>query len=114
MTGTIMMLGVWFVGFTLINRTMDGLFLTAEDVSILNNLLGFRPFDVFGVFTISIPNISFITNGLVHLVRFDYSFFGGNAAIITWFLSAIGMAVSFGLFLSLIGVAWGRYMYASR
>lgn len=100
-----------FVGMTLVNRVMEGAFTNMAEINTLNALLVFREISVFGLFTIPVPNMSFITEGLPRLVRWDYSFFGGNAAIIQYFLYSLSAALSFLLFTLIIGLL---YQYFGR
>lgn len=99
-------LAMSFVGMTIINRIMEGAFLSSTDVSILNNVLVFRPVNVFGLFQISVPNMSFLTQGLPHLIRWDYSFFGGNAVIIQYLFYSITAFMAFLLFIIMLGVVF--------
>lgn len=99
-------LAMSFVGMTIINRIMEGAFLSSTDVSILNNVLVFRPVNVFGLFQISVPNMSFLTSGLPHLIRWDYSFFGGNAVIIQYLFYSITAFMAFLLFIIMLGVVF--------
>lgn len=99
-------LAMSFVGMTIINRIMEGAFMSSTDVSILNNVLVFRPVNVFGLFQISVPNMSFLTEGLPHLIRWDYSFFGGNAVIIQYLFYSITAFMAFLLFIIMLGVVF--------
>lgn len=100
-----------FVGFSIINRICEGAFTNMAEVINLNDLLIFREVSVFGLFTLPVPNLSYITEGLPRLVRWDYSFFGGNAAIIQYFLYSLTAALSFLLFTLIIGLL---YQYFGR
>jgi hypothetical protein len=100
--GFVGFLAFCFVGMTLINRIMEGAFISASDISILNNLSVFRSQVLFGQFSIPVPNLNFIIVGIPHLVKWDYSFFGGNSGIIQYFLYSATAAMSFGLFLLFI------------
>lgn len=100
-----------FVGLTLINRVMEGQFLASAEVAVLNNIMVFRELSVAGMFTIPIPNMSFITEGLPALVRWDYSFFGGNAVIIKYFLYSLTAGLTFLVFSMIIGLL---YQYFGR
>lgn len=100
-----------FVGMTLINRILEGAFIAANDVTILNQLTVFRDLELFGLFTVPVPNLSFITEGIPHLVKWDYSFFGGNAAVFQYFLYSLTAALSFFLFMLVLGLL---YQYFSR
>lgn len=94
-------LGFNFVGFTLINRILEGQFITGSDVAILNQMSIWGSMDV-GFFSVPVPNVTYIT-GLFHLVTWDYSFFGGNAQIIQFFLYTITFALAIVFLLWFIG-----------
>lgn len=110
MMATIGTLVFIMVGFTLIARVLEGAWIGATDVAILNDIVIFRSMSVFGWFTLPIPNFSFITQGLPRLLDFDnYStIFSGNAAIISYLLYAFSAFVAFALFLAIVGVIAGR------
>jgi hypothetical protein len=99
-------LAMSFVGMTIINRVMEGVFINSTDVGILNNVLVFRPINVFGLFQISVPNLDFLSTGIPHLMRWDYSFFGGNAVIIQYMFYSITAFVAFLLFVLMLGVVF--------
>lgn len=99
-------LAMSFVGMTIINRVMEGVFINSTDVGILNNVLVFRPVNVFGLFQISVPNLDFLSTGIPHLIRWDYSFFGGNAVIIQYMFYSITAFVAFLLFVLMLGVVF--------
>ncbi len=99
-----------FVGMTIINRVLEGTMIAAGDVTILNQLTIFRPLQVW-VFTVPVPNLEFLTVGIPRLIKWDYSFFGGNAGIIQYFLYSFTTAIAFGMFMLMIGLL---YQYFSR
>ena len=101
--GLVGFLSFMFIGATLINRIMEGSLLTATDLSVVNNILVWSKVSIFGWFDVPIPNLLFITEGLPHLVKWDYSFFGGGGAIMQYFLYSLSSALMVGLFLSLAG-----------
>lgn len=98
-------LAFMFVGFTFLNRLLEGAFIAASDVSIINNLTITREQSIFGLFTIPVPNTDFFFTGLPHLLRWDYSFFGGNSQIFLYLFYSITAAVTFLLFTYIIGLA---------
>ena len=101
-----------FIGLTLINRVLEGTFIAAADATIVNSVLVFREISVFGLFTMPVPNMSFITEGIGHLAKWDYSFFGSNSgALIQFFLYAITAMLSFLVFTIVIGLV---YQYFSK
>jgi len=70
---------------TMLNRLIEGQYITSSDVGILNNLTIFQDYTFYGGFSIPVPNLSFLS-GLFRLVKWDYSYFGGNAAILQFML----------------------------
>lgn len=100
-----------FIGLTILNRIAEGAFVNLAEVATVNSLLVFREVSVFGLFTLPVPNMSYVTEGLPHLVQWDYSFFGGNAAIIMYFLYSLSAALGFLIFGMIIGLL---YQYFGR
>lgn len=100
---TIAMLGFWFINMTAINRVLEGTFITSNDIGILNSMSVWRQFDLFGFIPIPVPNMTMIINGLAHLVKFDYSFFSGQAGFVQYALYCVTFAVAFMLFVIIIG-----------
>lgn len=98
-----------FIGLTIINRILEGSFIAAADAAIVNSVVVFREISVFGLFSLPVPNISFITEGLGHLAKWDYSFFGGDAAIIQYFLYSITAMLSFLIFTLIIGLLYNYF-----
>ena len=95
-----------FVGMTVINRVLEGAMIGSGEITILNQLTVFRELNVAGLFSIPVLNLNFLTVGLPHLFKWDYSFFAGNAGLIQYFLYSFTAAASFGLFLMMMGVVW--------
>lgn len=98
-----------FIGLSIINSILGGQILNNSNVySQFNNVMMFRPVNL-GIITFPVPNLSFITDGLPHLVNFQYSFFGGNAQMIMWFLYTASAALAFALFLAVVGLISYRF-----
>ena len=102
-------LAMSFVGMTTINRILEGRFIQSSDVAILRDTLAFQPFNVFGMFTIPVPNTNFLIHGIPALLRWDYSFFGGNAQILQYLLYSITAVVSFMLFVLVFGAIYQMF-----
>lgn len=96
-----------FVGMTIVNRVLEGAFITSADVGILNTMAITQKVDV-GLFSIPVLNLSFFT-GITRLVLWDYSFFGGNAQLIQFFLYSFTFVVSFILFTLIIGLLYNAF-----
>ena len=82
----------------------QGAFITASDVGILNTLTLTRDFQVAGWFSIPVPNTDFFFEGIPRLVKFDFSFFGGNAALFQYFLYSLTFALAFLCFMLVVGL----------
>ncbi len=94
-----------FVGMTLINRVLEGQFITGAETAIMNQLSIVRTIDFFGLFPIPTLNLEYLT-GLVHLVKWDYGFFGGEASLIQFFLYSLTATLQFLLFTLVIGLLY--------
>jgi len=87
---TVGFISLCFVGFTAINRVLEGQFITGSDVAIMNQMSIWGSYDL-GIFSVPVPNTTYIT-GLFHMVVWDYSFFGGNAQLIQFALYSLTFA----------------------
>jgi len=96
-----------FVGMTIVNRVLEGAFITSSDVGILNTMAITQKVDV-GLFSIPVLNLSFF-KGITRLVLWDYSFFGGNAQLIQFFLYSFTFVVTFILFTIIIGLLYNAF-----
>ena len=97
-------LSMVFVGLTMLNRMAEGLFIAAADIAIVNTLTITRDQTIFGLFTVPVINTDFFFVGIPRLVKWDYAFFGGNAAIFQYFLYAMTFALTFMLFVIIVGL----------
>jgi len=92
-----------WLGMTVINRILEGQLITSAEKSIINNLTVFTSWDIGEVLSLPVPNIRFLTTGLPALMRWDYSYFGGNAQIFQYMMYSITAVVTF----ILLGFALG-------
>ncbi len=104
-------LSMGFVGMTLLNRLAAGALILAADVAIINTITISREQTIFGLFTVPVINTDFFFVGIPRLVKWDYSFFGGNAAIFQYFLYSFTAALAFALFITIMGMV---FQYFSR
>ena len=93
-----------FVGMTMLNRMAEGALIAADEIAIMNTLTITRDQTIFGLFTVPVINTDFFFTGIPALVRWDYSFFGGNAAIFQYLLYSLTFALTFLLFTVIIGL----------
>lgn len=93
-----------FAGMTMLNRITEGALIAADEIAIMNTLTITRDQTIFGLFTVPVINTDFFFTGIPKLVQWDYSFFGGNAAIFQYFLYSLTFALTFLLFTVIIGL----------
>ena len=93
-----------FLGMTWINRWAEGAFITSSDVGVINTLTITHDQQLYGLFEMPVLNSDFFFTGIPRLVKWDYAFFGGNAALFQYFLYSMTFAVSFALFILLVGM----------
>lgn len=98
-----------WIGLTIINRILEGQFLTSSESSWWCSIQLFNEFKVFDLFTLPVLNFQFFTVGIPSLLRWDYSFFGGNAEMIQYFLYTVTAVVAFILFVIMIGLLFNAF-----
>lgn len=101
--------GMSWIGLTTINRILEGQFITASESSWWCSIQLFNEFRVFDLFTLPVLNFQFFTVGIPSLLRWDYSFFGGNAEMIQYLLYTITAVVAFILFCIMIGLLFNAF-----
>jgi hypothetical protein len=106
-------LSMSWIGLTAINRILEGQFITAAETAYMNTLMFTQEFNLFGMFNIPVMNFQFFTEGIPRMVKWDYSFFGGNAQMFQYLLYSITAVVSFIIFMVIIGLLY-NYFNRSR
>ena len=104
-------LAMSWVGLTTVNRILEGQFIKGEETTFMNTLMFTQEFQLFGMFKIPVLNFQFFTQGIPMLLKWDYSFFQGNAQLIQYLLYSFTAVMSFIVFLAVIGML---YNYFSR
>ena len=92
-----------FLGLTIINRILEGTFISAADVEILNQTSITQNVS-FGFFSVPIPGAGFIA-AIWKMLSADYSFFSGNAQVFYFFYQTVTIMIGFGLVITLISIA---------
>lgn len=105
----IMFLVFGFVGCTLISRILEGAFINATDVEILNQLSVFRDVQVLNLFSVPALNLEFFTKGLPHLLTWDYPFFEGTWNLVRYFFYVLSIGVMWGILIIFVGVLSQRF-----
>jgi len=107
--GLIGFLAQSWVGLTIINRILEGRFMTTNEQLWANYFSFTQEFKVFDIFSMPVLNFSFFTHGIPSLIKWDYSFFGGNAQMFQYLLYSITAVVSFIIFGLLIGLLYNAF-----
>jgi hypothetical protein len=96
-------LATTFLGFTIVNRILEGAWIGATDVAILNQARITQNVS-FGFFSVPMPNLSYF-QGIQKMLLGDYSFFGGNAQIIYYLFQSVTFMLGFALLVLIISIA---------
>jgi hypothetical protein len=102
-------LAMSWIGLTVINRMIEGQFLTSNETVWANYYAFTQEFKLFNIFSVPVLNLDFFTQGIPTLIRWDYSFFGGNAQLIQYLLYSITAVVSFIIFLAILGLIYNFF-----
>jgi hypothetical protein len=98
-----------WIGLTLINKLLEGSFVGSSETAWVNTFAFTQQVKLFGIFTFPVLNIDFWTHGVTALLRWDYSFFGGNAQLIQYFLYSLTAVMAFILFGILVGLIYSFF-----
>lgn len=102
----VMFLGLIFAAGTMVSLTFGGAWLGADDLAIANSLTVFKDATLFGVWSITVPNIDFFFTGIKSLMMMDFAFFTGPLELVQWFfLLVFSLGALWGLYVIIIGVA---------
>ncbi len=102
-----------YLGCSLGGRMMEGGFMGSDTATIINQFSLFRDISVFNLFTLPAPNLDFF-KGLPYLMQWNYSYFGGNAVIIQYFLVSLSVMFGFMLFVTIMIYAVQNYFGRAR
>lgn len=106
----VMFLGLILAAGTVISLTFGGAWFGTSDIEITSALSVFKQYNIFGIWSIALPNISFFLVGARALASFDFGFFGGGLALLQWFFFlTIGLGFIWGIYVTVIGVAQGIF-----
>lgn len=97
-------LGSVFFGLTLINRTLEGKFITSSDVGFMNMLSVTQKINV-GFISIPIPNVNYISGVFRMMKMDDYTFLNaGNGQLLMFALYTLSFMVGFFLFITIVSM----------
>lgn len=92
-----------FLGFTIINRILEGAWIGSTDISILNEARITQNVS-FGFFSVPLPSTSYF-QGILKMLSGDYSFFGGNAQIFYFVFQTVTFMIGFAILVLIISIA---------
>lgn len=108
-----MFMGLVFAAGTMISLTFAGLWLGTEEVEVTNAVTVFKQANILGIWSVTVPNITFFLVGVKSLMMLDFAFFEGEMAIVQWFLfMTIGLGMMWGIFSVVIGVIQSQFRRA--
>lgn len=106
----VMFLGFIFATGTLISLTFGGAWLGDTDLEIANTMTVFKQANILGIWSITVPNISFFITGFKSLLMLDFGFFNDSTALLQWLMFfTIGLGTLWGLYTIIIGVVQGVF-----
>ncbi len=88
-----------FTAGTLVSLTLEGGFFGSNEVSVMNELIGYNSISISGMGFFAIPKmaIGFLTHGLPKTITWDYSFLQGDWVLFKWIM----------LYPISAGIVWG-------
>ncbi len=96
-------LGTMFLGLTTINHILGGTWINTTDVSILNQMRITQNVAV-GFISIPIPGLGYF-QGVMALLKGDYSLFAGNAQFIYFLFQTITFMIGFAMLILILSIA---------
>lgn len=106
-----MFLGLILAAGTMISLTFGAAWFGTTDLEIANAITVFKQANILGVWSITVPNITFFIAGAKALMMFDFAFFEGSGSILQWFFFFIfGLATMWGFYTIIIGVIQGVFV----
>lgn len=105
-----MFMGLIFAAGTLISLTFAGVWVGTEEVDVVNATNVFKQANILGIWSVTVPNITFFLLGAKALAMMDFAFFQGSWLLIQWiFYMTLGLGLMWGLFTVVIGVIQGLF-----
>lgn len=105
-----MFMGLLFAAGTIISLTFGGAWIGANEVDIANAVSVFKQADILGIWSVTVPNITFFTAGAKSLMQMDFAFFQGGWGLLQWILfMTLGLGMMWGIFTVVISVVQGLF-----
>lgn len=109
-TQQVMFMGFIFAVGTIISLTFAGIGMGSEELEIVNAVTVFKQANILGVWSITVPNITFFFVGMRSLMQMDFAFFTGGMLIVQWLLfMTFGLGMMWGIYTIVIGVIQGLF-----
>ena len=81
----------------IISMLLDGSWVSAEDLNLMNWLTGYTSYEAAGAWAIPALGWGFLTEGLPRMIMWDFSFLRGALEIIRWIFMTLSVGVVGGL-----------------
>jgi len=92
----IMFLTLVLLGGNLMCMFMEGSYLRADDVSVMNYLTGYSAMEVQGLIGVARVIIGFFSHGFARLIMWDYGFLSGGWELLKWVLMIFTVGAIYG------------------
>lgn len=109
-TQQIMFMGLILAAGTVISLTFGGAWLGTTETDIANAFTVFKQVNILGVWSVTVPNITFFLVGAKALMMMDFAFFSGSMALLQWFMMlTLGLGLTWGIYTVAIGAIQGLF-----
>lgn len=106
--------GLILAAGTIVSLTFAGAWLGTEEVELQNAISVFKQANIMGVWSVTVPNITFFLVGARAVMMLDFAFFGGIMALLQWVLILVfSFGFMWGIFTVAIGVIQGLFRRAT-
>lgn len=107
---SIMFMGLVLAVGTIISLTFGGQWLGSSEVSIQDALTVFTQAKILGIWSVTVPNITFFLVGAKSMMTLDFAFFGGVLGMVQWiFMLVFVSAFMWGIYSVMIYVISGLF-----
>lgn len=106
----IMFMGLLLAVGTIISLSYAGVGLGSEEVGYANAFTAFKQANILGVWSVTIPNVTFFFVGVRALTQMDFAFFTSGMVVVQWILyMVLGLGLTWGIFTIVLGVINGLF-----
>ena len=95
---------------TLISLSFAGVGLGSQENALADAFVAFKQVNILGVWSVTVPNVTFFFVGIRSLINMDFAFFNGNMVLVQWIMYCVlGLGLTWGIWTISIGVINGLF-----